>query len=115
MARNNLPQAIAACSLENVSTDERKVYFVVGTAVELSVEDEPKEGFVQVYDVSEVGGRLRVNRVTEITVPGSVYCVDECDGRLVCGVGSTVPPPLPCSSAVPASPCSASRRLSVLI
>jgi CPSF A subunit region len=94
MSRNNLPQAIAACTLENVSTNEKKTYFVVGTAIELSVEDEPKEGFIQVYEVNQVGGRLRVHRGVEITVPGSVYCVDECDGKLVAGVGSTVTPNL---------------------
>ena len=91
MQTNNFPQAVAACSLVNASTDERKTYFVVGTAVEASELDEPKEGFVQVYEVGEVGGRLRVDRVVEIKVPGSVFCVDECDGKLVCGIGSTVP------------------------
>jgi CPSF A subunit region len=93
MEGNNLPQAVAACALVNVSTDEKKSYFVVGTAVEASELDEPKEGYVQVYEVGEVGGRLRVDRVVEIKVPGSVFCVDECDGKLVCGIGSTVRSP----------------------
>jgi hypothetical protein len=92
MEGNNLPQAVAACALVNVSTDDKKTYFVVGTAVEASELDEPKEGYVQVYEVGEVGGRLRVDRVVEIKVPGSVFCVDECDGKLVCGIGSTVNP-----------------------
>ena len=78
----------------NVSTDEKKSYFVVGTAVEVSTEDEPKEGYIRVYEIDEIGGRQRLNQCAEIQVAGSVYCVDECDGKLVCGVGSTVCPSL---------------------
>lgn len=91
---NDLPQAISTCELMNVSTDEAKSYFVVGSAVEVSTEDEPKEGFIRVYEVIEQGGRLRLNRCAEIKVTGSVFCIDECDGKLICGVGSTVPQPL---------------------
>jgi hypothetical protein len=87
---NDLPQAISACQLMNVSTDEAKRYFVVGSAVEVSTEDEPKVGYIRVYEIVEVGGRRRLNRHTEVEVTGSVYCVDECDGKLICGVGSTV-------------------------
>jgi len=87
-----MPQAISACELLNVSTDERKSYFIVGSAVEDSTEDEPKEGYIRVYEVNETGGRQRLNRCAQIKVAGSVYCVDECDGKLVCGVGSTVCP-----------------------
>ena len=74
----------------NGSTDEKKWYFVVGSAVELSTEDEPKEGYIRVYEILETGGRLRLNLCTDVKVDGSVYCVDACDGKLVCGVGSTV-------------------------
>jgi hypothetical protein len=74
----------------NVSTDERKKYFVVGSAVEISTEDEPKEGYIRVYEVINSGGRRRLNACAEVKVMGSVYCVDECDGKLICGVGSTV-------------------------
>lgn len=91
---NDLPQAISACELMNVSTDEKKSYFVVGTAVEVSTEDEPKEGYIRVYEIDETGGRQRLNRRAEIKVTGSVYCVDECDGKLICGVGSAVCPSL---------------------
>ena len=91
---NDLPQAISACNLMNVSTDERKRYFVVGSAVEVSTEDEPKEGYIRVYEVLESGGRRRLNKTVELKVSGSVYCVDECDGKLLCGVGSTVPFPV---------------------
>jgi len=87
---NDLPQAISACELMNVSTDETKSYFIVGSAVEVSTEDEPKEGFIRVYEVIEQGGRLRLNRCAEVKVTGSVFCIDECDGKLICGVGSTV-------------------------
>jgi hypothetical protein len=87
---NDFPQAISAAALMNVSTDDTKRYFVVGSAVEISTEDEPKEGNIRVYEVVESGGRRRLNLFAHIKVPGSVYCVDECDGKLVCGVGSTV-------------------------
>jgi hypothetical protein len=89
---NDLPQAISACELMNVSTDETKKYFVVGSAVEISTEDEPKEGYIRVYEVINSGGRRRLNVCAEVKVMGSVYCVDECDGKLICGVGSTVYP-----------------------
>ena len=95
MASGDLPQAISACELINVSTDEKGWYFIVGSAVELSAEDEPKEGFIRVFEVVETGGRRRLNKCAEIKVAGSVYCVDQCDGKLVCGVGSTVPPSYP--------------------
>ena len=87
---NDLPQAISACELVNIPTDEKKWYFIVGSAVEVSTEDEPKEGYVRVYDVVESAGRRKLNKHTELKVKGSVYCVDACDGRLLCGVGSTV-------------------------
>ena len=74
----------------NVSTDKTKKYFVVGSAVEESTEDEPKEGYIRVYEVIELGGRRKLNRHTEFKVNGSVYCVEECDGKLVCGIGSKV-------------------------
>ena len=74
----------------NVSTDEKGWYFIVGSAMEISTEDEPKEGFIRVYEAAEQGGRLRLNCCAEIKVAGSVFCIDECDGRLICGVGSTV-------------------------
>jgi hypothetical protein len=88
---NDLPQAISACELMNVSTDEKKTYFVVGSAVEVSSQDEPKAGYIRVYEIVEVGGRRRLDECAEVKVAGSVYCIDECDGKLVCGVGSTVP------------------------
>jgi len=94
-ATNDLPQAISACDLMNVSTDLTQRYFIVGSAVEISSEDEPKEGWIRVYEVIQSGGRRRLNCCAEIKVPGSVYCIDECDGKLVCGVGSTVSLPLP--------------------
>jgi hypothetical protein len=87
---NDLPQAIATCELMNVSTDETKKYFVVGTALEESAEDEPKNGYIRVYEIVESGGRRRLNMCAERKVEGSVYCVDECDGKLVCGVASSV-------------------------
>lgn len=87
---NDLPQAISACELMNVSTDERKTHFVVGSALEISTEDEPREGYIRVYEVLESGGRRRLNECAALRVPGSVYCVDECDGKLICGVGNTV-------------------------
>src|SRR5579859_894800 len=90
---NDLPQAISAVELMNVSTDEKQKYFVVGSAVEISIEDEPKEGWIRVYEISEQGGRRRLHACAEGKVMGSVYCVDECDGKLICGVGSTVTPP----------------------
>jgi len=90
MPSDDLPQAISACELVNVSTDEKGWYFVVGSAVEISTEDEPKEGFVRVFEVVEVGGKRKLNKCAEIKVGGSVYCVDQCDGKLICGVGSTV-------------------------
>jgi hypothetical protein len=65
-------------------------YFIVGSAVEMSSEDEPKEGYIRVYEVIESGTRRKLNMCAEIKVPGSVYCIDACDGKLVCGVGSTV-------------------------
>jgi len=86
----DFPQAISAVELMNVSTDETKRYFVVGSAVEISTEDEPKEGNIRVYEVVESGGRRRLNLFAHVKVSGSVYCVDECDGKLVCGIGSTV-------------------------
>ena len=91
MPLDDLPQAISACELVNVSTDEKGWYFIVGSAVEISTEDEPKEGFIRVFEVMETGGRRRLNKCAEIKVEGSVYCVDQCDGKLICGVGSTVP------------------------
>ena len=97
MPPNDLPQAISACELMNVSTDEKGWYFIVGSAVEVSMEDEPKEGFIRVFEIVESGGRRRLNKCAELKVAGSVYCVDQCDGRLVCGVGSTVPFPPPTS------------------
>lgn len=90
---NDLPQAISAVQLMNVSTDEKQTYFVVGSAVEISIEDEPKEGWIRVYEIIEQGGRRRLHACAEVKVMGSVYCVDECDGKLICGVGSTVPSP----------------------
>ena len=41
---NDFPQAVFAGELMNVSTDEMIHYFVVGSAIEISSEDEPKEG-----------------------------------------------------------------------
>ena len=90
---NDLPQAISALDLMNVSTDEKQKYFVVGSAVEISIEDEPKEGWIRVYEIIEQGGRRRLHACAEVKVAGSVYCVDECDGKLICGVGSTVTHP----------------------
>ena len=49
MPPNDLPQAISACELMNVSTDEKGWYFIVGSAVEVSMEDEPKEGLIRVF------------------------------------------------------------------
>jgi hypothetical protein len=91
---NDLPQAISALDLMNVSTDEKQKYFVVGSAVEISIEDEPKEGWIRVDEIIEQGGRRRLHACAEVKVAGSVYCVDECDGKLICGVGSTVTPHL---------------------
>ena len=71
------------------------MYFIVGTAVEVSSEDEPKEGWIRVYEINESGGRRRLHCAAEVKVAGSVYCIDECDGKLVCGVGSTVSNPHP--------------------
>ena len=88
--QNDLPQSIAAVELMNVSTDKKKKYFVVGSAVELAIEDEPREGWIRVYEIVEQGGRRRLRAFSEDKVSGSVYCVDECDGKLVCGIGSTV-------------------------
>lgn len=90
---NDLPQAISVCELLNVSTDERKKYFVVGSAIEISTEDEPKDGKIRIYEVIESGGRRRLNVCVDTKVTGSVYCVDACDGRLICGIGSTVRSP----------------------
>lgn len=67
------------------------MYFVLGSALEVSNEDEPKEGYIRAYEVIEAGGRRRLDRCAELKVAGSVYCIDECDGNLVCGVGSSVP------------------------
>ena len=90
----DLPQAISALELMNVSTDEKQKYFVVGSAIEI-LEDEPTEGWIRVYEIIEQGGRRRLHACAEVKVSGSVYCVDECDGKLICGVGSTVIPPPP--------------------
>jgi DNA damage-binding protein 1 len=84
------PQAVTACVLMNVSTDITKTYFVVGSAVELSSEDEPKEGYLRVYEIVESGGRKKLNLCASKVVPGSVYCVDACDGKLLAGVGNSV-------------------------
>lgn len=93
--QNDLPQSIAALELMNFSTDEKKTYFVVGSAVELAIEDEPREGWIRIYEIIEQGGRRRLHTYSEDKVSGSVYCLDECDGKLICGIGSTVPlPPL---------------------
>jgi len=89
-SKRDLPQAIAACKLLNVSTDERKWYFVMGSAVEKTTEDEPDEGYIRVYEVVQSGARRRLNMCAELKVSGSVYCVDECDGKLVAGVKNTV-------------------------
>src|SRR5262245_54763505 len=72
---NDFPQAIASCELMNVSTDEIKRYFVVGSALEVSTEDEPKEGHVRVYEIAESGGRKRIHMCASFKVPGSVYCI----------------------------------------
>ena len=86
----DLPQAISAVELMNVSTDETQWYFVMGSALEVSIEDEPKSGFVRVYEILETGGRGRLNLCAEIKVGGSVYCIEACDGKLICGVGNAV-------------------------
>src|SRR5271163_1994005 len=89
--KTDLPQAIAACKLLNVSTDETKWHFVMGSAVEgYNNEDEPNEGYIRVYEVIESRERRRLHKCAEVKVRGSVYCVDECDGKLIAGVGNTV-------------------------
>lgn len=75
----------------NISTDKKTKYFVVGSAVELAIEDEPREGWIRVYEIVDQGGRRQLRAYSEDKISGSVYCVDECDGKLVCGIGSTVP------------------------
>lgn len=92
LPQNDLPQAIAACELMNVSTDEKRRYFIIGSGVEDSTEDEPKEGYIRVYEILEAGGRRKLSQHTELKVAAGVYCIDECDGKLICGVGGTVSP-----------------------
>lgn len=86
----DLPQAISSVKLLNVSTDIQQSYLIVGSAIEISTEDEPKQGWLRIYEILDSSSRRKLNLITQVKVPGSVYCIDECDGKLICGIGNTV-------------------------
>ncbi|KAJ3028943.1 DNA damage-binding protein 1a [Rhizophlyctis rosea] len=71
-------------SSSNIPTIE---VFVVGTAYVRPTEDDPTEGRIVVFAVGE-GRKLRV--LSDVRVKGSVYCLEEVEGRVVAGVNGRV-------------------------
>jgi len=68
------------------SVTDTSTYFVVGTAYTIPDEDEPTQGRILVFSVTE--GRLDL--VAEKEVKGSVYCLTPSNGKLLAGVNSKV-------------------------
>jgi len=89
-----LPQTESVCSVitmtflqsNEIDVDNSKAYFVVGTAFVLPTEAEPSKGRILVFSVFD----NKLYLAAEKPVAGSVYSLNDFNGKLLAGINSKV-------------------------
>lgn len=80
--QNEYAMCIVSCKLG----DDPSQYYVVGTALVVPDESEPKQGRIVIFQY--VDGKLQ--QITEKEVRGACYCLAGFNGKILAGINSTV-------------------------
>jgi len=80
--QNEYAMSIISCKLG----DDPTPYYVVGTAMVVPDESEPKQGRIVIFQYAD--GKLQ--QVAEKEVRGACYCLAGFHGKILAGINSTV-------------------------